>query len=122
MSKKRSKPSKSPKPASRSEERPQTEGKNGNIQPSNTPKQLFPIVGIGASAGGLEAFTSFLKHLPSNPGMAFVLIQHLDPNQPSQLAALLSKTTSMPVLEVKEDTPLAARGETGDFHAATQII
>jgi two-component system, chemotaxis family, CheB/CheR fusion protein len=108
MSKKRSNPSKSPKPASRSKERPKIEAKNENIQPSNTPKQLFPIVGIGASAGGLEAFTAFLKHLPSNPGMAFVLIQHLDPNQPSQLAALLSKTTSMPVLEVKEDTPLEA--------------
>jgi two-component system CheB/CheR fusion protein len=108
MSKKRSKPSQSPKPAPRLKERPKIEAKNENIQPSNTPKQLFPIVGIGASAGGLEAFTAFLKHLPSNPGMAFVLVQHLDPNQPSQLAALLSKTTSMPVLEVKEDTPLEA--------------
>jgi two-component system CheB/CheR fusion protein len=70
-------------------------------------KKSFPIVGIGASAGGLEAFTAFLKHLPSNPGMAFVLIQHLDPNQPSQLTDLLSKATSMPVAEVKADTSVA---------------
>src|SRR5690348_17396171 len=48
-------------------------------------KQSFPIAGVGASAGGLEAFTALLTHLPSDPGMAFVLIQHLDPNQPSQL-------------------------------------
>src|SRR5262249_52156016 len=39
----------------------------------------FPIVGIGASAGGFEAFTEFLRHLPRNTGMAFVLVQHLDP-------------------------------------------
>jgi two-component system, chemotaxis family, CheB/CheR fusion protein len=66
----------------------------------------FPIVGIGASAGGFEAFTALLKHLPSNPGMALVLIQHLDPNQPSQLTELLSKTTRMPVLEVKDNTTM----------------
>ncbi|HLK21682.1 MAG TPA: chemotaxis protein CheB, partial [Bryobacteraceae bacterium] len=45
--------------------------------------------------------------MPSNPGMAFVVIQHLDPNQPSQLAELLAKTTRMPVQEVRTDTPLA---------------
>jgi chemotaxis response regulator CheB len=41
----------------------------------------FPIVGIGASAGGLEAFTQFLAHLPDQTGMAFVLVQHLDPHR-----------------------------------------
>jgi chemotaxis response regulator CheB len=40
---------------------------------------LFPIVGVGASAGGLEAFTRLIKHLPADTGMAFVLVQHLDP-------------------------------------------
>jgi len=44
---------------------------------------LFPIVGVGASAGGLEAFTGLLKHLPVDTGMAFVLVQHLDPQHES---------------------------------------
>jgi two-component system, chemotaxis family, CheB/CheR fusion protein len=64
----------------------------------NTP----PIVGIGASAGGLETFTQLLKALPSDTGMAFVLIQHLDPRHESMLAKLLSTATRMPATEVKE--------------------
>ncbi len=44
-----------------------------------SPAKNFPVVGIGASAGGLEAFTALLKALPANTGMAFVLIQHMDP-------------------------------------------
>ena len=48
-------------------------------------KELFPIVGIGASAGGLEAFTQLLSHLAIDTGMGFVLIQHLSPNQKSML-------------------------------------
>ncbi|WP_414562287.1 MULTISPECIES: chemotaxis protein CheB [unclassified Anabaena] len=63
--------------------------------------QLFPIVGIAASAGGLEAFTQLLSHLPIDTGMAFVLIQHLDPNQKSLLTEILAKTTQMPVHEVQ---------------------
>src|SRR5712691_9997944 len=74
----------------------------------NSPEAVFPVVGVGASAGGLEALTAFLKHLPSDSGMAFVLIQHLDPNHPSQLTELLSKATRMPVFEVTADTPLKA--------------
>jgi two-component system CheB/CheR fusion protein len=65
-------------------------------------KDLFPIVGVGASAGGLEAFTQLLTHLPGDTGMAFVLVQHLDPTHPSQLASLLAKATAMPVLEIKD--------------------
>ncbi|MFB2768913.1 chemotaxis protein CheB [Pelatocladus sp. BLCC-F211] len=64
-------------------------------------EQLFPIVGIVASAGGLEAFTQLLSHLPIDTGMAFVLIQHLDPNQKSLLSEILAKTTQMPVHEVQ---------------------
>ena len=59
----------------------------------------FPIVGIGASAGGIEAFTQLLSHLPADTGMGFVLVQHLAPQHPSVLAHLLSATTPMPVLE-----------------------
>lgn len=65
----------------------------------------FPIVGIGASAGGLEAFTQLLHHLPSDSGMAFVLVQHLDPKHESMLKELLSKATRMPVSEVKNGMP-----------------
>src|SRR5512140_795051 len=68
---------------------------------------LFPIVGVGASAGGLEAFTQLFKNLPANPGMAFVLIQHLAPAHESMLTELLSKATSMPVREVKDGMTVA---------------
>src|ERR1700693_2867813 len=60
---------------------------------------IFPIVGIGASAGGLEAFTEMLQTLPSKTGMAFVFIQHLDPKHVSLLTELLQRQTSMGVLE-----------------------
>ncbi|TAE54275.1 MAG: PAS domain-containing protein, partial [Nostocales cyanobacterium] len=62
-------------------------------------EELFPIVGIGASAGGLEAFTQLLSHLPADTGMGFVVIQHLSPNQKSLLAEILSRITPMPVTE-----------------------
>ncbi|HEY1204107.1 MAG TPA: chemotaxis protein CheB [Bryobacteraceae bacterium] len=62
------------------------------------------VVGIGASAGGLEAFTELLSHLPDDTGMAFVLIQHLDPGHESHLQELLSKASRMPVSEVKGGT------------------
>ena len=62
------------------------------------------IVGVGASAGGLEAFTELVSHLPDDTGMAFVLIQHLDPSHESHLTELLSKASRMPVSEVKGET------------------
>jgi len=66
------------------------------------PKRTFPIVGVGASAGGLEAFRSLLQALPARTGMAFVLVQHLDPEHESLLTRLLSNATRMPVREVTE--------------------
>ena len=62
------------------------------------------LVGIGASAGGLEAFTELLSHLPDDTGMSFVLIQHLDPDHESHLTELLSKASRMPVSEVDGET------------------
>ena len=62
----------------------------------------YPIVGVGASAGGFEAFRELLKSLPSDTGLALVLVQHLDPGHESLLAKLLSKATTMPVAEVEE--------------------
>ncbi len=61
----------------------------------------FPVVGIGASAGGLEAFSQLLSHLPADTGMGFVLVQHLAPAHPSALVHLLSATTPMPVHEAR---------------------
>lgn len=63
-----------------------------------------PIVGVGASAGGLEALTQLLKHLPANTGMAYVLVQHLDPQRVSILPELLSKATRMPVRVADDGT------------------
>lgn len=63
---------------------------------------LFPIVGVGASAGGLDAFTQLLKNLPGDTGMAFILIPHLAPERESILTELLSKTTAMTVREVED--------------------
>src|SRR5258705_11018777 len=59
----------------------------------------FPVVGVGASAGGLEAFDQLLAHLPDDTGMAFVLVQHLDPRRESRLTDLLAKATRMAVVE-----------------------
>jgi two-component system CheB/CheR fusion protein len=67
---------------------------------------LFPVVAVGASAGGLEAFTQLLHGLPDNVGMAFVFIQHLDPTHHSMLAELLSKSSSLPVVEAKNRAEL----------------
>jgi two-component system, chemotaxis family, CheB/CheR fusion protein len=66
------------------------------------PTECFPVVGIGASAGGLDAFRQLLSHLPIDTGMAFVFIQHLEPNQKSLLSEILSRETVMPVVEVQE--------------------
>src|ERR1044071_6841948 len=66
-------------------------------------RHLVPVVGVGASAGGLEAFTQMLQALPIDTGMAFALIQHLAPTRPSQLAEILSRVTRMPVVEVHDE-------------------
>jgi len=63
----------------------------------------FPVVGIGASAGGLDAFKKLLKTIPEDSGMAYVLVQHLDPSHESMLQELLQKVTKIPVLEIADD-------------------
>jgi two-component system CheB/CheR fusion protein len=62
----------------------------------------FPVVGVGASAGGLEAFTALLAGLPPDVGAAIVLIQHLEPSHVSNLAEILQRSTPMPVVQVGE--------------------
>jgi two-component system, chemotaxis family, CheB/CheR fusion protein len=64
--------------------------------------QAFYIVGIGASAGGLEAFEAFFRNMPENPGMAFVMVPHLDPTHASILPQLVQKCTHMKVLQVED--------------------
>ncbi|MGZ4969644.1 MAG: chemotaxis protein CheB [Methylobacter sp.] len=63
--------------------------------------RLLPIIGIGASAGGLEALEQFFRHMPDNTGAAFVVIQHLDPNHKGMLPELLQRTTEMTVMEAQ---------------------
>ena len=75
-----------------------TSARSASLEPS-ADHPAFPVVGIGASAGGLEAFTHLFEHLPATTSMAYVVIQHLDPSHPSLLPGLLSRITRMPVQE-----------------------
>ncbi|RYX98115.1 MAG: PAS domain S-box protein [Comamonadaceae bacterium] len=68
----------------------------------------FPVVGIGASAGGLAALLRFFEQMPSASGMAFVIILHLSPKHESNAAAILQRVTRMPVRQVLEPTPIEA--------------
>ncbi len=71
------------------------------------PKSGFAVVGIGASAGGLDAFKRFFSAMPGKPGMAFVLIQHLDPTHQSLTSELLARRTEMPVVEATDNLQIA---------------
>ncbi|MFZ0825870.1 MAG: chemotaxis protein CheB [Verrucomicrobiia bacterium] len=64
----------------------------------------FPIIGIGSSAGGLEAMEQFLGNVPKSSGMAFVIVQHLDPTRKGIMPELLQRTTGMKVIQVKDRT------------------
>ncbi|KAB0663821.1 PAS domain-containing protein [Oryzomonas japonica] len=70
--------------------------------PSQQERPLFPIVGIGASAGGLEALEQFLGRVPANSAMAFVIIQHLDPTHKGIMPELLQRATGMAVFQVRD--------------------
>ncbi|MCX6234077.1 MAG: PAS domain-containing protein [Bacteroidetes bacterium] len=73
---------------------------------SDLDNSQFPIVGIGASAGGLEALEQFLGNVPENSGMAYVVIQHLDPTQKGMLPELLQRNSKMKVFQVKDRMPV----------------
>src|SRR5246127_2535800 len=75
--------------------------RGGNV----TPRLL---VGLGASAGGLDAFRAFFANMPPQGGMAFVLVHHLAPHHKSRLAELLSNHTEMPVVQAKDGTRVVA--------------
>src|SRR5438045_2077904 len=63
----------------------------------------FPIVGVGASAGGVEALEHLFKVMPSDPGMAFVVVTHLAPKRESMLPEILARDTRMPVKVAEHD-------------------
>ncbi len=85
-------------PGKDSEKRPSP----GNNSAKSTSAYRFPIVGIGASAGGLEAMKELLHELPADTGMAFIFVQHLAPFHESFGPEIMSRVTRMPVLEVKD--------------------
>ncbi len=70
-------------------------------------EQNFPIVGIGASAGGLDAIKKLIKAIPADSGMAYVIVQHLSPDHPSTLPEILAQHTDIPVDEIINDINLA---------------
>jgi two-component system CheB/CheR fusion protein len=74
------------------------------VSPRICEEGLCAVVAVGASAGGLEAFSKFLGHVPKDSGLAFILIQHMDPSQPSQLSGLLAKIATIPVVEATDGT------------------
>ena len=78
----------------------------GGAQAAPPPKSpaKCPIVAVGASAGGMEAFTELLRQIPKDSGLAFVLVQHLDPTHPSHLSEALAKIASVPVEEIRDGT------------------
>jgi two-component system CheB/CheR fusion protein len=90
-------------PSGETAEAKQSERQTGMAEPtSGAGENACVIVGVGASAGGLEAFTELLKPLPEKPEMAFVLIPHLDPKHESALTELLGRATKMQVRQVHD--------------------
>ena len=80
--------------------------KKGTARPETTGAEIVSIVSIGASAGGLEAFSELLRNLPERTGMAFVFVQHLDPHHSSQLVQILARETALPIKEVTDGESL----------------
>jgi two-component system CheB/CheR fusion protein len=76
------------------------------INNAETPNSQFPVVGIGASAGGLDAVTAFLKALPAKSGMAYVFVQHMSPDHESILPEILQKVTPFPVHQITDNIHL----------------
>src|SRR5512133_947077 len=93
--KRKASPQRRPRPAVKAPARKQT---------APATPAAFPIVGIGASAGGLEALEQFLRHVPAGSGLAYVIIQHLDPTRKGIMPELLQRATGMKVMQVKDRT------------------
>jgi len=81
-----------------------------NFPENNQPKktiQDFPVVGIGASAGGLDAFKKLIQTIPVNSGIAYVIVQHLSPDHPSSLTEILAQHSNIPVHEIVNNINLS---------------
>ncbi|MEH6565950.1 MAG: CheR family methyltransferase [Halopseudomonas sp.] len=90
---------------------PRTRSRGAQSVPQNQPQLQpsgldFPVVGIGASAGGLQAIIRFLEHLPAKSNMAFVVVMHLSPRHESNAAKIMQGHTSMPVQQVTKAVPI----------------
>jgi two-component system CheB/CheR fusion protein len=94
------------RPATKKKTSPRRRVTTGRSVVASAGESRFGVVGIGASAGGLDAFRQFLTAVPSDSGTAFVLIQHLDPTHGSMTAELLSRHTAMPVVQVEAEMPV----------------
>jgi chemotaxis methyl-accepting protein methylase/PAS domain-containing protein len=91
------------KPARRREKPADVSPRTGEIVSTD---RSFPIIGIGASAGGLEALESFFRNVKSDCGMAFVIVQHLDPKRKDHMSELLQRMTGMKVAQIKDRMPV----------------
>src|ERR1700704_5896419 len=76
---------------------------SGNGQPSSN---QFPVIGIGASAGGLKAISQFIKAIPERSGMAYVFVQHLSPSHESTLPEILKKISKIPIHQITDNIHL----------------
>nr|MBA2563212.1 hypothetical protein [Chitinophagaceae bacterium] len=82
--------------------------KTDKEKPKILSKNLFPVVGIGASAGGLEAFKNLIQAIPENSGMAYILVQHLHPEHESALPEILQRVSKIPVIEISDNVHVDA--------------
>ncbi len=87
------------RPKSRSEKSHEPDALREKIVPTS-------VVGIGASAGGIDALLAFVPAVPKDSGLAFVIVQHLDPNHTSHLPHMLSRVAPIPVVEIHDETPI----------------
>jgi two-component system CheB/CheR fusion protein len=99
-------PGRQPSAKSEQAEGETAEATEAEVEAGDRRDANFLVVGVGASAGGLEAFSELLKHLPADTGMAFVFVQHLDPTHGSQLSEILPRSTRMSVHEATDGMPL----------------
>ena len=101
---------KKPTPSARRKQRPATTLQKTTPPPladgAHYESRPFPVVGLGASAGGLEALELFLNHVPKECGLAFVVVQHLDPTHKGIMVELLQRGTAMTVVQIKDQMKL----------------
>ncbi len=84
-----------------------TENNQASPSSQNSSPARFPMVGLGASAGGLEALKQFFSELPEDSGMAFIVVVHMSPKQPTMMPELLQRVTRVPVSSAKDSQAIA---------------